>query len=382
MHIGFITPEYPHPQIGNSGGLGTSLRNLVEGLRQKQIEITVFVYQHETESVFEENGIRFHLIQNKSYGRFGWYFYRKHLMRYVNKVVKAEKIDLLEAPDWTGITAFMRFKVPLVVRFHGSDTYFCHLDNRPQKWKNRWFERQALRPATAFVAPTHFAGTMSAELLGVNPDRIQVIHYGLDLSQFNNRAPEKFTSYRLLNIGTLIRKKGVFQLMEIFNQLVDKYPETELFLIGPDSKDVQTGSKSTWSLMQELLSVEAKKRVRYLGKVPYQEVQDHIKNAHVCAFPSLAETLGMVTIESMAMKKAVVNTNMGWAHDLIDDGEDGFLVDPNDIDHFSETVGRLFDDAQLTKNIGEAARIKTERTFDMDKIVDQNIEFYRNVIGR
>lgn len=381
MHIGFITPEYPHPGIGGSGGLGTSLRNLVEGLNSKQIVITVFVYQHKEQRQFEENGIRFHLIQGKKYGPLGWYLYRKQVMGYVNTVVAREQIDLLEAPDWTGITAFMRFKVPLVIRFHGSDTYFCHLDKRPQKWKNRWFEKRAVRHAKAFVAPTHFAGELSAQLLGVDPKLVEVIHYGLDLSQFENSNPDQYTEFRLLNIGTLIRKKGVFQLMEVFNQLVLRYPQAELYLIGPDSKDVQSGSPSTWTLMQQILSDKALEQTHYLGKVPYKEVQEHIKNAHVCAFPSLAETLGMVTIESMAMKKAVVNTNMGWALDLIDHQENGFLVDPNDESLFAETIGRLFDDKPLSLKIGEAARLKTEQTFDMNKIVAQNIEFYRKVLA-
>ena len=68
--------------------------------------------------------------------------------------------------------------------------------------------------------------------------------------------------------------------------------------------------------------------VTYLGKIPYHEVQQYIKKAHVCVFPSFAETLGMVTIEAMAMQKPVVNTKIGWAKELIVDGESGFLVYP------------------------------------------------------
>jgi hypothetical protein len=65
-----------------------------------------------------------------------WYQYRKFLQQYLNRVIAADKIDLIEAPDWTGITAFMKINAPLVVRFHGSDAYFCHLEHRKQKMKN------------------------------------------------------------------------------------------------------------------------------------------------------------------------------------------------------------------------------------------------------
>ena len=85
--------------------------------------------------VFEENGIVFHFISDKKYRLGKWFFYRKHLQNYINSVVKKEKIDVIEAPDWTGVTAFMNFTVPLVIRFHGSDTYFCHIKKR--KYENR-----------------------------------------------------------------------------------------------------------------------------------------------------------------------------------------------------------------------------------------------------
>jgi glycosyltransferase involved in cell wall biosynthesis len=53
-----------------------------------------------------------------------------------------------------------------------------------------------------------------------------------------------------------------------------------------------------------------------------------MKQAQVCIFPSFAETLGMVTIESMALQKPVVNTSIGWAPELIIDGS-GFLHPQN-----------------------------------------------------
>ena len=77
----------------------------------------------------------------------GWYFYKKAIEKYFNKLCDQENIDVIEAPDWTGITAFMRLNRPLVVRFNGSDAYFCKLENRPQKKKNRWLEKRNLQNA-------------------------------------------------------------------------------------------------------------------------------------------------------------------------------------------------------------------------------------------
>jgi glycosyltransferase involved in cell wall biosynthesis len=380
MHIAYLTPEYPHNKISNGGGMGTSIKNLVEALAGIGHQITVFVYGQKEDGVFDEGTITFHLMKQKSYKWGGFYFYRKYIEKYI--IDHSKGIEILEAPDWTGITAFMDFKIPLVIRFHGSDTYFCHIENRPQKWKNRFFEKNAVKKASAFIAPTHYAGEVSMRLLDLSMHKLKVIHYGLQLDNFQNNQPEDFTAYSLLNIGTLIRKKGVFQLVEIFNKLVELEPKSSLVFIGADSGDVQTGASSTWELMKSKMTANAAARISYLGKIPYDEVQAQMKKAHVCVFPSLAETLGMVTIESMALKKAVVNTNIGWAQDLIDHGVDGFMHHPDHADAYIATIQQLFEDPELVKKIGQAARVKTEARFDINKIVYQNLEYYQSVCSQ
>lgn len=377
MHIAYLTPEYPHEKISNGGGMGTSIKNLVESLVELGHEITVFVYGQPVDAVFVDHKITFHLIAQKKYQLGGFYFYRKHIEKYIN--TNKGSIELLEAPDWTGITAFMTLRLPLIIRFHGSDTYFCHIEKREQKLKNKWFEKLGVRKAKAFIAPTNFAGEKSMELFNLPKDKLKIIHYGLELEKFNNTHPDKYEKYRLLNIGTLIRKKGVFQLVETFNELVEIEPESTLVFIGADSGDVQTGSTSTWELMKEKMTTNAAARISYLGKIPYNEVQGQIKKAHVCVFPSLAETLGMVTIESMALKKAVVNTDIGWAQDLIDHGINGFMHHPDDSDAYVHTIKTLFDDQELVQRIGEAGRVKTEEQFDINKTVHQNIDYYKSI---
>lgn len=377
MHIAFLTPEYPHDKISHSGGMGTSIKNLANALVKNGHFVTVFVYGQLENSVFTHLGITFHLIAQKEYQLGGFYFYRKYIEKYVND--HRSDIDILEAPDWTGITAFMKLKLPLVIRFHGSDTYFCHIEKREQKLKNKWFEKLGVRKAKAFIAPTTFAGEKSMELFNLPMDKLKIIHYGLELEKFNNTHPSEYDKYRLLNIGTLIRKKGVFQLIEVFNKLVEIEPKSTLVFIGADSGDVQTGSTSTWELMKDKMTANAAARISYLGKIPYDEVQGQIKQAHVCVFPSLAETLGMVTIESMALQKAVVNTDIGWAQDLIDHGVNGFMHHPDDSDAYVHTIKTLFDDQELVERIREAGRVKTEERFDINKTVHQNIAYYKSI---
>jgi len=382
MTIGFITAEYPHSKVKHAAGIGTSIKNLAVSLVKKNIKVIVFVYHQDNNEIISSEGVIIHLINSKSSSLFAFYYSRKYIQRYINRIVIKENIDILEAPDWSGITAFMKFDIPLIIRFHGSDAYFCKLENRKQKLKNRWFESNALKKAIAYIAPTDFAGEETTKIFNLDLSKVKTINYGLQIENFNNKNPDEFNKNLILYIGTIIRKKGVFELAHIFNKVIETIPEAELILIGNDSKDLKTGSGSTYNLVRQVFSDKALNHVSYLGQIPYNEVMEHIKRAHVCTFPSFAETLGMVTIESMALNKPVVNTNIGWAQELIQDGISGYLIHPRDIEGFSNAIINLLNNVELSKRIGKEARIRVEKNFDISKITEINIEYYKRFITK
>jgi len=381
MNIAFLTSEYPHPKILKSAGIGTSIYNLAIELVKSKHHVIIFVYAQDSDEEFKDNGINIVKIAFKKYSFLGWYLYRKHVQKIVNKYILQYKIDVLEAPDWTGITAFMQLKCPVVIRLHGSDAYFCNLERRKQKLKNYLFEKIALKKADALVSVSNFARIKTKEIFNLKSN-IKIIPNGIDLKKFKNENSELFESNTLLYFGTLIRKKGVLDLANIFNILIELNRNTKLILIGNDSEDIKTKSKSTYDLIQYILSDKAKSNVKYIGKIPYNSLITYIKNTQICVFPSLAETFGMVTIEAMAMKKIVVASNFGWNNDIIDNGINGFLRNPKNHFNFANTLNELFLDNNLkNKLVCDAARKKVEQSFDISKIVNQNIKFYKSIIG-
>ena len=64
MKIAFLTPEYPHPKTGSSGGIGTSILNLSKGLVQLGHKVSIVIYGQNTDEVFQDNGITFYKIKN------------------------------------------------------------------------------------------------------------------------------------------------------------------------------------------------------------------------------------------------------------------------------------------------------------------------------
>lgn len=381
MHIAFLTSEYPHERVLHAAGIATSIKNLVVALVEKEVKVSVFVYGQKENTVLQDGAVNLYLIKHKTYRVLGWYLHRKHIQNYLNVAIVAKGIDIIEAPDWTGITAFMNLKAPLVIRLHGSDAYFCKLEHRKQKFKNFVFEKYALKKAKGFIAPTTFAGKQTSKIFRLPISQIKTIHYGLKLENFQNETPTFYNRNTILYIGTIIRKKGVLELAKIFNTVVEHNPKAKLILIGNDAFDVKTGSSSTYSLMEAIFSKKAKQRQKFLGKVPYTEIKQHIKNAQIGVFPSFAETLGMVTIEAMAMQKPVVNTSIGWAQEIIDDGVNGFLVHPSKINDYAAKILQLLNDEALCQQIGLAAKHKVKTHFNIDKNVAINIGYYKTLLS-
>ena len=381
MHIAFLTPEYPHPRIPRAAGIGTSIKNLCVGLQQytsEEIKVTLFIHSQNEDAYFEEGNICFHLIKKQKYRYGGFYLYRKYINRYINKVIRKEGVQCIEAPDWTGVTAFMKFKIPIVIRLHGTDTYFCDLEGRTLKKKNFMLERNALNRADAITSVSHFTAQKTKQLFGLNQD-IEVIYNGIDLDQF--KPDDKVnTSNTILYFGSVIRKKGVLSLVHAFNKVVEDRPETQLILLGKDVVDAREG-KSTITLIQEILSVKAQKNMVHLTQVPYEEVKRHIQEAGVVCLPSYAEAFPMTWLEAMAMEKALVTSNIGWANELMIHEETGLMVDPDDHSALAQAIRTLLTNPKRATSYGLAARKQLMTNFATATIMAQNYQFYQKTIN-
>jgi glycosyltransferase involved in cell wall biosynthesis len=132
-------------------------------------------------------------------------------------------------------------------------------------------------------------------------------------------------------------------------------------------------------MMLTFFSEEASKQVKYLGSVPYTEIKKHINQASVCVFPSFAEALPVSWIEAMAMKKAIVASNVGWAKEVIDDGENGFLVDPKNHMEYAAKINILLSNKQLHEDFGESAREKVVQKFSISVVAKQSLAFYQSL---
>ncbi|MFE3846706.1 glycosyltransferase family 4 protein [Flavobacterium sp. LB3P45] len=379
MKIAFLTPEYPHPKTGTSGGIGTSIKNLAIGLLAAGCTVRVLVYGQNQEGVFDDNGICIQQIRNVKFKGLSWYLTRKKLQKIINTLYHDKEIDLVEAPDWTGITSFINATCPVVIRLNGSDTYFCHLDQRPVKWKNKFHEKRALKKADGLLSVSQFTADLTNELFGLEK-KFTIIPNSIDMGLFSPNSTYNSTDV-ILYFGSLIRKKGLLELPFIFNEVINKNPKAKLVLVGKDVPDIISGNPSTWQMMQGLFTEEARINVSYLGSVSYQDIKKHINSATVCVFPTFAEALPVSWIEAMAMQKPIVASNIGWATEVMDDGINGFLVHPTHHLDYANKIIQLLENEQLQKEFGVEARKKVTEKFSVAVVAKESLSFYNSLIG-
>lgn len=383
MKIGFLTPEYPHNVTGSSGGLGTSIKNLAHALTHLGHNVVILVYGQNKDAVFYDEKVEVHQIKNIIFKGLSWYLTRKKLEKKINNLYKENKIEIIEATDWTGITSFIKpEKCPIVIKLNGSDTYFCFLDERPVKWWNKFHEKRALKNADGYISVSQYTADMTNKIFKQH-NNYSIIHNGIDMKLFQKENKNVDTDEQIiLYFGTLIRKKGLLELPHIFNIIHNINPKAQLLLVGKDSPDIISGNSSTWKMMQDLFNESSFQKVTYVGPVDYSDIKEYIKKASVCVFPTFAEALPVSWLEAMAMEKAVVASNIGWGNEIIENGISGFVAHPTNHQEYAKNILRILENSDLRIKMETQAKARITNYFEINLIANQNLNFYNQIINK
>ncbi|MCP4661460.1 MAG: glycosyltransferase family 4 protein [bacterium] len=376
LRIAFLTPEYPPLR---SGGIGTQLRNLARNLVAQGHRVTVVGWGEETR--FEDEGVRVRFGGHTRVPRMGWLLNRRRALRELIRLDRKEGLDVVEAPDWCGLSAGMRPPCPVVIRCHGSATYFGHLLDERTRPTVRWAEQLALRQADAVVAVSRFTAELTRRLFRLR-DPVGVIPNGIDLARFRPAETAASEPDTVLYFGTLVRKKGVLDLCQAFSRVVDAYPRARLQLVGRDAPDRRTGSRSTWRLCEDLLSPAARERTAYLGPRPHDQIREIVQAAGLSVFPSYGEALPLTWLEAMACAKPIVAYDIGWANEVVESEVTGLLVAPGNVDALSRGIAALLEDKFRCQRLGAAGRERADRLFSVEIVTQRTVSWYRAVIDR
>ena len=394
MNILYYCDEYPPAR---NGGIGTVVKLVAEAIAKRGHRVFVAGTYWEgegKETVEEINGvtiIRWHKGSYDTIGiracnlvKGGERSKTTKTQRILNRtqslledVIKKHRIDVLEMPDY--VDAFIhndgivfplrRFSVPMIVRVHGSVSFlYYHLEGVGNEEKKKQ-DKVLFDQADAICAVSEFSKRYVEERLCFNKP-IDVIYNPIDASAFE--SPKESEGQNILFFGKIAKMKGVFSLIKAFNMVAEKNLQVRLRLVG--SGDIEGARR--------LVNPQFADRVELVGFVPHERIADEIDAALFCVLPSYFENFSMAALEVLAHRKALIYTQMASGKELIDDGENGFLVDPNDVGQIAEKMELLLSDAGLRHRLAENGYEMCRSRFSTETIIPQMEQYYQSVIEK
>lgn len=169
-------------------------------------------------------------------------------------------------------------------------------------------------------------------------------------------------------VGRLDPWKGQLELIQAFQNVHKKHPETKLVIIG----DEVSGSEYSQKIKSFVESNKLGNHIIFKGF--QKNVHEWMSALDIFVMPSYEEAFGIVLVEAMAAGKACLSTNAGGVPDIIKTDEIGKLVAPRSAESLEEGLLWYLEDWERAQRIANKAQKEAFSTYDMNQI-------YQNVKG-
>lgn len=172
-------------------------------------------------------------------------------------------------------------------------------------------------------------------------------------------------------IAQLIPRKGHRYLLAAIQRLQHDYPSLRVLLFGKGP-------------LQEEIETEIKKRglssiVRLMGF--RTDLANWLGGIDILAHPADMEGLGVSLLQASAAAVPIVTSRAGGLPEAVADEVTGILIPPGDVSALAHALRRLLDDPALRQKMGKAGRLRIQKEFSVDAMVEGNLAIYRQVLG-
>jgi rhamnosyl/mannosyltransferase len=223
----------------------------------------------------------------------------------------------------------------------------------------------------------------TSPFISVFREKCRVVPLGVDVDQFAHADARRVSNLRatllkgraehiLLGVGRLRYYKGFDTLIRALPAL----PSAQIVIVGSGPME------SEWRSLAAALNLGD--RVTFAGEVSDRDLVAYYHAADLFALPAnaRAEAFGTVLIEAMAAGLACVTTEVGsgtsW---VVQDGVNGRVVPPGDVDALASAIGELLNDADRRRQMGRAATERARGEFDQRVMLDRVFTVYEELIN-
>jgi len=286
------------------------------------------------------------------------------------RVIRGQKIDVINCHYLTQyfihfVIAARLLRVPLVVSVHGAD-----IDRYVRsRWTQRFILRLVMRGAHNIVACSQALARQTAQTFPDVRRKVTYVHNGLMLSDFSAVGEARpLTTPFVLSVCRQVEKKGTDTLLRAFALVRRDFPDLSLVIVGDGPVLEQNKA------LARALQIES--QVRFLGDVARPEVFPFFAACALFVLPSRAEPFGLVLLEAAYFKKGIVGTRVGGIPEIITDGVDGFLVEPDGPVDMAQKMTVLLRDPQLAQMLGARAHQTLMTKFLWEDRVQEYLSLY------
>ena len=177
-------------------------------------------------------------------------------------------------------------------------------------------------------------------------------------------------SQDILYAGSLIPRKGVHHLINVFGRVTKDFPQAGLIIVGHAENKTYAGE-----LKEQVRRLRLDGRVQFAGQVPQEELANRMRRACVFVLPSYSEGLPRVIFEAMAAGLPTIGSAVSGIPEVLHDGVVGFLVPPGNETSLAARLHWVLGNPDQAREMGRRGRAFAERFFSTDAY----IQWYRQV---
>jgi len=291
--------------------------------------------------------------------------YKKEIQRQLSKV------DIVHAHFGVNGSIIQPFcqktKTPLITTFHG---YEITTETNYVKWRDlahklyTFREDELMEKGDKFIAVSDFLRRKALER-GYKSDKVITHYTGINVKAYQKHSNINLEEkQRIIFVGRLVEKKGIFHLLDAFEVIKRKFPKAKIVIIG----DGYLKNK----VLKRLNSLGSQ-NASYMGALNHSEVLKEVNKSSILCVPSKtapngdSETFGMVFAEAMALGKPVVSFAHGGIPEVVEHGKTGFLAPENDTNSLCNYLMMLLSDEELANSFGKNGLERVKKEFDINK---------------
>jgi N-acetyl-alpha-D-glucosaminyl L-malate synthase BshA len=364
-----------YPTYGGSGVVATELGI---ALAEKGNEVHFISYDQPFRLDLYSERIYYHEVSVPDYPLFDFTPYELNLTSKLVDVVLHENLNILHvhyaiphasaAVNAKQILATHGINIPIVTTLHGTDITLLG--------KDKSFKpviEYAINMSDAVTAVSQDLKKETLEHFNIT-NEIKTIPNFIDMSMYQQEADKqlrkniaKEDEFILTHISNFRKVKRVEDVIKIFEK-VNKEKSSKLLMIGDGPERLKAED-----LCRKL---GVSKNVKFLGKL--KVIEKMLAISDVFILPSETESFGLVALEAMASKTAIISTNSGGLNEVNIEGITGYLSDVGNVNKMANDTLKLLNDTDLL-NTFKANALSHAKTFDVINILPKYQSIYEQL---